>query len=51
MALATLAKSGVLEFHAKRDEAGLLLFDIHEVEGSIIEDDLNYGRFPFNLRQ
>ena len=33
-----LGEIGVLEFHSERDEAGLLLFDVDEIEGPVVED-------------
>src|SRR5712692_2747037 len=46
-----LERHRVLQTYAEGDYAGLLLFDIDEVERFIVEDDLNYGRSSFHLRQ
>src|ERR1700690_2852022 len=41
----------ILELHPKRNDAGLLLFDMDEVELLVVENDLNNGTSPFYLRQ
>ncbi len=46
-----LGEIGVLEIHAKGDHPGLLLLDVDEVEGFIIEDDLNHRSLSLHLRQ
>jgi len=51
IASATLAKVGTLEVHAEGDDAGLLLFDLDEVESIVVEDDLNDWSSSFHLRQ
>src|ERR1700734_3661618 len=49
--LSNLRKIRNFELHAKRNEAGLLLFDMDEVELLVIENDLNHGSSSFYLRQ
>src|SRR5258708_2090856 len=49
--LSNLRKIWILELHAKRDDAGLLLFDMDEVELLVVENDLNHGSSSFYLRQ
>src|SRR6266851_2069460 len=49
--LSNLGEIWVLELHAKRNDAGLLLFDMDEVELLVVENDLNHGSSPFYLRQ
>src|ERR1700722_2182738 len=49
--LGNLGEVWILEVHSKRNEAGLLLLDMYEVELLIVEDDLYHGSSPFNLRQ
>src|SRR5580698_8988074 len=41
----------ILELHAKRNKAGLLLLDMDEVELLVVENDLNHGSSSFYLRQ
>src|SRR6266403_5251118 len=49
--LSNLGKIWILELHAKRNDAGLLLFDMDEVELLVVENDLNHGSSSFYLRQ
>src|SRR6266852_1924542 len=49
--LSNLRKIWILELHAKRNKASLLLFDMDEVELLVVENDLNHGSSPFYLRQ
>src|SRR5271163_4100800 len=49
--LCNLGEIWILELHAKRNEAGLLLFDMDEVELLVIENDLNHGSSSLYLRQ
>src|SRR6266404_5098069 len=49
--LSNLGEIWILELHAKRDDAGLLLFDMDEVELLVVENDLNHGSSSFYLRQ
>src|SRR6202051_3036928 len=49
--LSNLRKIWILELHAKRNDAGLLLFDMDEVELLVVENDLHHGSSPFYLRQ
>src|ERR1700722_17559101 len=49
--LSNLRKIWILELHAKRDEAGLLLLDMDKVELFVVENDLNHGSSSFYLRQ
>src|SRR5271156_783865 len=49
--LSNLGEIWILELDAKRNEAGLLLFDMNEVELLVVENDLNHGSSPFYLRQ
>ncbi len=44
-------KIGVLEIHAKRSYPALLLLDADEVQGIVIEDDLNHRNLSLHLRQ
>src|SRR6202451_2400442 len=46
-----LGEIWILELHAKRNEAGLLLFDMDEVELLVVENDLNHGSSSLYLRQ
>src|SRR5580698_2271367 len=41
----------ILELHAERNKAGLLLFDMDEIDLLIVENDLNHGSSSFYLRQ
>ena len=49
--LSNLGDIWILELHAKRNDAGLLLFDMDEVELLVVENDLNHGSSSFYLRQ
>src|SRR5580658_6709768 len=49
--LSNLRKIWILEVHAKRNEAGLLLLDMDEVELLVVENHLNHGSSSFYLRQ
>src|SRR5271169_6619704 len=49
--LSNLGKIWILEVHAKRNKAGLLLLDVDEVELLVVENDLNHGSSSFYLRQ
>src|ERR1700733_11717417 len=49
--LSNLREIWILEVHTKRDEAGLLLFDMDEVELLVVQNDLNHGSSSFYLRQ
>src|ERR1700677_4489757 len=49
--LSNLREIWILELDAKWNEAGLLLFDMDEVELLVVENDLNHGRSSFDLRQ
>src|SRR5277367_2090475 len=49
--LSNLRKIGILEVHAKRNEAGLLLFNMDEIELFVVEDDLHNGSSSFYLSQ
>src|ERR1700721_4529140 len=49
--LSNLREIWVLELHAKWNKAGLLLFDMDEVELLVVENDLNNGGSPFYLGQ
>src|SRR5580658_3608474 len=49
--LGNLGEIWVLELDAKRNKAGLLLFDMDEVELLVVENDLNHGSSSFYLRQ
>src|SRR6266853_3648534 len=49
--LSNFGEIWILELHAKRDDAGLLLFDVDEVVLLVVEDDLNHGSSSFYLRQ
>src|SRR5580698_248090 len=49
--LGNLGKIWILKVHAKRNEPGLLLFDMNEVELLVVEDDLNHGGSSLYLRQ
>ena|ERR1700677_1300775 len=49
--LSDLGEIWILELHAERDEAGLLLFDMDEVELLVVENDLNHGSSSLYLRQ
>src|ERR1700751_1941001 len=49
--LSNLGKIWILELHARRNEAGLLLFDVDEVVPLVVENDLNHRSSPFYLRQ
>src|SRR5579864_3678509 len=49
--LSNLGEIWILEVQAKRNDAGLLLFDMDEVELLVVENDLNHGSSSFYLRQ
>src|ERR1700679_4229595 len=49
--LSNLGKIWILEVHAERNETGLLLFDMNEVELLVVENHLNHGSSSFYLRQ
>src|SRR3984893_534716 len=49
--LSNLGEIWILELHPKRNHAGLLLFDMNEVELLVVENDLNHGSSSFYLRQ
>src|SRR6266481_4340086 len=49
--LSNLGEIWILELRAKRNDAGLLLFDMDEVELLVVENDLNHGSSTFYLRQ
>src|SRR5580693_4111380 len=49
--LRNLGEIWILELHAEGNEAGLLLFDMDEIELLVVEDDLNHGSSSFYLRQ
>src|ERR1700723_106800 len=49
--LRNLGEIWILELHARRNDAGLLLFDMDEVELLVVENDLNHGSSSFYLRQ
>src|SRR6202451_3372145 len=49
--LSNLREIWILELHTKRNKAGLLLFDMDEVELLVVENDLNHGSSSFYLRQ
>src|SRR6266496_5931621 len=49
--LSNLGEIWILELHARRNDAGLLLFDMDEVELLVVENDLNHGSSSFYLRQ
>src|SRR5882757_4307907 len=49
--LSNLGEIWILELHAKRNDAGLLLFDMDEVELLVVENDLNHRSSSFYLRQ
>src|SRR6202522_4849389 len=49
--ISNLRKIWLLEIHAKRNETGLLLLDMDEVELLVVENDLNHGSSSFYLRQ
>src|SRR5271155_4491925 len=49
--LSNLGKVWILKVHAKRNEAGLLLFDMDEVELFVVENDLNHASASFYLCQ
>src|ERR1700722_20334535 len=49
--LGNLGKIWILELHAERDKASLLLLNMDEVELLIVENDLNHGSSSFYLRQ
>src|ERR1700690_3390066 len=49
--LSNLGEIRILELHAKRNDASLLLFDMDEVELLVVENDLNHGSSSFYLRQ
>src|SRR6266478_7912355 len=49
--LSNLGEVWILELHAKRNDASLLLFDVDEVVLLVVEDDLNHGSSSFYLRQ
>src|SRR5580704_3046423 len=49
--LSNLGEIRILELHPKRNKAGLLLFDVDEIELLVVENDLNDGSSSFHLRQ
>src|ERR1700693_5596968 len=49
--LSNLGEIWILELHARRNEAGLLLFDMDEVVLLVVENDLNHRSSSFYLRQ
>src|SRR5580700_5208841 len=49
--LRNLGEIWILELHAKRNNAGLLLFDMDEVELLVVENDLNHWSSSFYLGQ
>src|ERR1700686_4384866 len=49
--LSNLGEIWILELHAKRNNAGLLLFDMDEVKLLVVENDLNHRSSSFYLRQ
>src|SRR6266576_2024498 len=49
--LGNLGEIWILELHARRDDAGLLLFDMDKVVLLVVENDLNNGCSSFYLRQ
>src|SRR6266704_4684707 len=49
--LSNLGEIWILELHSKGNDAGLLLFDMDEVELLVVENDLNHGSPSFYLRQ
>src|SRR5271170_2811010 len=49
--LSNLGEIWILELHAKRNKAGLLLFDMDEVKLLVVENDLNHGSSSFYLGQ
>src|ERR1700690_228416 len=49
--LSNLREIWILKLHAKRNEAGLLLLDVDEVELLVVENDLNHWSSSFYLRQ
>src|ERR1700729_3786926 len=49
--LGNLGEIWILKLHAKRNKAGLLLFDMDEVELLVVENDLDYGSSSFYLGQ
>src|ERR1700685_36355 len=49
--LSNLRKIWILEIHAKRNKAGLLLLDMDEVKLLVVENDLHHGSSSFYLRQ
>src|SRR6202162_2386068 len=49
--LSNLRKIWILELHARRNEASLLLFDMDEVVLLVVENDLHHRSSAFYLRQ
>src|ERR1700726_20153 len=49
--LSNFGEVWILELHAERNNAGLLLFDMDEVVLLVVENDLNHGSSSFYLRQ
>src|ERR1700683_268693 len=49
--LSNLGEIWILELHAERNEAGLLLFDVDEIELLVVQNYLNHGSSSFYLRQ
>src|SRR6266478_5387019 len=49
--LRNLGEIWILELHAKRNDAGLLLLDMDEVELLVVENNLNHRSSSFYLRQ
>src|SRR5580692_4680130 len=49
--LSNLREIWILELHAKRNKASLLLFDMDEVELLVVKNDLNHRSSSFYLRQ
>src|SRR5271163_3905145 len=49
--LSNLGKIWILELYTGRNEAGFLLFDMHEVVLLVVENDLNHRSSALYLRQ
>src|SRR5580692_11033801 len=49
--LRNLGEIWILEVHPKRNEAGLLLLDMDEIELLVVENHLNHWSSSFYLRQ
>src|ERR1700751_5902106 len=49
--LSNFGEIWILELHARRNYARLLLFDVDEVVLLVVENYLNHGSSPFYLRQ